>query len=282
MKVFLKLSIVSFFILSIAIGVLAGDNESQLLPEDCIANSLDSLLLATEHVYVKADHNVQGVFLENIGAVFMGNISMTSIGHFRKHLPSHFTGIGDDEKSKLSKEDLEEIRDTMEELEIDLEEISNEMDSLSQEIDAYVIRIEKDLESPEEIAVELPDLSALKNLKKLNKLKVLKKLSPDTFQVFDYSDLNVEAEKRLSAMDYHASMFKKEVVNLLMNHWENFHSLKSSDSIIVIFRVSEPEFAEQFGSNKFIVRVKNAKLQKAGAKQNSDIENFMKDVNSNI
>ncbi len=274
-------------ILSIAIaavmpGVFAGDVQ----PEQRVSNALDALLLATEHVYVSTDHNVQGVFLNEVGAIFMGEIAMTSTGGWRNRIPAGYkVYMTDGSGEELKTEDVEEIKRTLSELEVDLLGISKDMEKLSEDLSVYVLELDKELESTDSPDVELPDLSALESLKSLKKLKVLKNLHLTGIgdKSFAWVDqLNEEAEKRLAEMDQHVTMFKGEVIDLLLKNWKEFETLKSSDNIVVIFKVKEPEFAEKYGTDKMIFRVKNAKLQKAGPKHLADITDFMDEVNTNL
>ncbi len=122
------------------------------------SKALDSLLLDTAHVFVQKGDDVQSVYLEGIGVVFTGNISITGSGKFSIAIQGWqqwFEGNdkkdeSGDEKEKGKPNSYETIierdKERMEQMEEHLTAFKNELIMTTMDFGSILKGIDKDEE----------------------------------------------------------------------------------------------------------------------------------------
>ncbi len=71
--------------------------------------------------------------------------------------------------------------------------------------------------------------------------------------------LEMDAE-RLNQMEQRVSMFKKELIQFVSQHWVALKNLPASESLFLVFKVADEEFASKFGTSTLMLQVSMSDL----------------------
>jgi len=122
--------------------VTSANNDRMHRTMQVFSDGIDKLLLDTKHVYINVSHNVGSFYLEDSGAFFVGDISITATASMSIRLNEWSKFFTFD---SMNKEDLELKEKELELKEEELKKLERELESLDE--DAHTQKRIKDEDS---------------------------------------------------------------------------------------------------------------------------------------